>query len=182
MVDWRTASVGLTIACSLHEEPVLMLDGPDHVHVHELGPVEGPIPRLSDGTTPAGLRVQVYRRDVAEVGADHVIARGPGRTPVVARWRGQEVAWTLEVDLATELRVSGPSTLRPGETARLDLAAVRAGEPVALGEVTWESSDPSVLAVREGQVEAIRPGRAFITAHTKAARAMVELAVVNDRR
>ncbi len=182
-MNWRTASLGLSIACSLHEEPVLVLDGPTRVQVHELGPVEGPVVRLSDGSDPAGLRVLVPRRDVAEVGGHQVIARGPGRTPVVARWRGQEVVWTLEVDLETELRVSGvPSSLRPGDKARLDLAAIRLGVPVALGEVTWMSSDPTVLAVSEGQVEALRPGRAFVTAQTKAAEAMVEVAVVSDRR
>lgn len=181
-MDLRTASIGLSIACSLHEEPLLVLDGPDHVHVHELGPVEGPHLRLSDGTIPSGIRVVVPRRDVAEVGEDRVIARGPGRTPVVARWRNQEVVWTLQVDLETELLVSNiPSQLHPGDKAHLDLAAVRSGEPVALGEVVWASSDPTVLEVREGQVEALRPGRAFVTAQTSSAQAMVELAVVNDR-
>jgi len=144
--------------------------------------VDGPTVRLSDGTVPPGLRVLVHRRDVAEVDGDRVVARGPGHTPIVARWRGQQVSWTLEVDLATELQVSAPSSLRPGQTARLDLAAMRSGVPVALGEVTWASSDPSVLAVREGRVEALRPGRAFVTAQTRGAQAMVELAVVNDRR
>ncbi|MEM6925350.1 MAG: hypothetical protein AAF602_00360 [Myxococcota bacterium] len=182
-MNLRTASLGLSMACSLHDEPVLVLDGPEHVHVYELGPVEGPVPRLSDGTEPPGLRVLVPRRDVAEVGGDRIIARGPGRTPIVARWRGQEVVWTLEVDLETELRVMGvPSSLRPGDVARLDLAAVRSGVPVAIGEVVWVSSDPTVLAVTGGEIEALRPGRAFVTAQTKAAEAMVELAVVNDRR
>ncbi|MEN0060864.1 MAG: hypothetical protein AAGA48_01880 [Myxococcota bacterium] len=182
-MNWRTASVGLSIACSLHEDPVLLIEGPDHIQVHELGPVDGPTLRLSDGSKPMGLRLLVPRREVAEVRPEYIVARGPGRTPVVARWRGQEVTWTLEVDLVTELRVTGvPSSLRPGDTARLDLSAVRSGRSVAVGEVTWVSSDPTVLQVQEGQIQAIRPGLAFVTAQTSGAAAMIELAVINEHR
>lgn len=165
----------------MHEEPVLVLDGPEEVRVFELGPVDGPVLKLSDGSQPSDLHFYVGRRNVAAVGDGIVVARGPGQTPITAKWRGQGVTWTLFVDLVTELHVSGPSHLRPGDVAQLDLEAVRLGQPVAVGEVRWTSSDPSVLVVREGRVQAIRPGRAYVTAQTMAASAMVELVVVNDR-
>jgi hypothetical protein len=131
---------------------------------------------LAGGAEPEGLIWSFSRPGVATFERGAVLAEGPGEVDVVAEWEGERVAWHLVVELGTELSfVDVPATLSVGETTTLALAS---GErPVAPDDVTWTSSDPKVLQVSGGQLQAVAPGTAFVTASTGGSSAMAEVAV-----
>lgn len=86
---------------------------------------------------------------------------------------GRDVTFTVDGSdprddslVATRIDVtSGPRSVSVGETARYAVTATPAGAP--LGEVAWQSSDPSVLPVSaDGSATALSAGTATLTART----------------
>src|SRR5687767_4058527 len=91
------------VARGSYQPPELVLDGPEHLRVERLGPVDGPTVRLEDGTEPVGVIWTLSREGVAHVEGDRLVAEGPGEVQVVAEWEDQRVEWTLLVELGTRL-------------------------------------------------------------------------------
>ncbi|MEZ4236305.1 MAG: hypothetical protein R3F59_09120 [Myxococcota bacterium] len=163
-------------------EAALRLEGPSEVHVHRLGPVDGPRVVTDGGDVPDGVIVTLSRGGVARVAGDHVVAVGPGEVVVGAEWEGSRVEWVLTVDLDTRTVltfVSPPSTLRVGVPVALRVAASTGGEPVPVGAVSWQSSDPAVVRIGDdGEAIGVAAGVAYLTARAEGASAMVEVEVV----
>src|SRR5688572_13921537 len=112
------------VACGAYEPPALVLDGPEHLRVDRLGPVEGPRVELEDGTEPEGVIWTLSREGVAHVEGDRLVAEGPGEVQVVAEWEDQRVEWTLLVELGTMLAfVQPPSRLKVGQEVPLQVEA-----------------------------------------------------------
>lgn len=170
------------VACGSHEPPDLVLEGPDHLRVDRLGPVDGPRVLLDDGSEPDGVIWSLSRDGVAHVDGDRVVAEGPGEVQVVAEWEEQRVEWTLRVELATRLAfVHPPSTVRVGEEVTLLVDARTPNHPVAVGPIEWTSSNTEILTVNAGPppyAYGLSVGTAYVTASVPGASAMIELEVV----
>jgi uncharacterized protein YjdB len=74
-------------------------------------------------------------------------------------------------------QASGP--FHPGQTALLSVVVVDdAGKPVTVPRtITWATSDPGVVRVTDGKVEAVGPGSATVTASTGALQASAAITV-----
>lgn len=153
------------------------LSGPDEVRVERLGPVEGPRVVTADGLEVPGVRWSASPEEVAHVADGLLVARAAGRATVTARVHEQTLSWTLVVDPATGLQfVEPPSTLRVGDAVQLRLAP--RGEPGAVDDIDWATSDDAVLEVASGRATAVGPGTAWITAKARSgSRAILQLQV-----
>ncbi len=170
------------LACTTYEAPELVLDGPEHLRVDRLGPVDGPRVQLQDGTEPEGVIWTLSRDGVAHVENGRLVAEGPGEVQVVAEWEDQRVEWTLLVELGAMLAfVRPPSRIKVGEEVSLQVEARVADRPVDIGAVDWASSDAVVLTVTPGppaSAVGLAAGTADVTASAPGASAMIELEVV----
>jgi uncharacterized protein YjdB len=120
-----------------------------------------------------------------------VRGRAIGGTTLTARLRGFEpVVWNLQV-VAGVLGLERTRVgLRPGGRTAIAAALLDEDGKTAgpAPELTWSSDHPGVASVAAGEIRAIRPGRAVITATTpwgKAARVQVyvvaDLVVASNR-
>ena len=177
-----TGALVLTVACSWHETPELLLDGPSEVRVEVLGPVDGPRVVLEDGREPDGLIWTLSRDGVARIVGGRVVAEGPGAVEVAAEWEGERVAWVLHVELATMLAfVDPPSSLPVGASRTVEVAARVGQTRVEPGPITWSTSNPEVVEVdATGTVVGVGAGVAYLTARARGASAMVEVEVTPD--
>lgn len=170
------------VACGAAEldERQLTLEGPAHVKVTRLGPVEAPAVALSDGSAPDRLVWAAQPESVAIVAGSNVEAVGPGTAVVTGTWRGQMVTWTLEVHPAVVLQfVDPPERITVGQRVPLKLIGRIGDETIDPGEVAWETSNDDVLAVAPGQATAIHAGTAYVTAESKlGSRATLQLQVI----
>lgn len=172
----------LAAACGAAELDArqLTLDGPTHVKVTRLGPVEAPRVVLSDGSTPDRLVWSAQPESVAVVTGETIEAVGPGTALVTGVWRGQAVTWTLEVHPSVVLQfVDPPERIAVGQRVPLKLIGRIGDQTIDPGEVAWETSDDGVLAVVPGQATALHAGTAYVTAESKlGSRATLQLQVI----
>ncbi len=176
MLTWMIAA-----ACHSEGPAVLVLKGPEHVEVEQLGAVDGPVVRLNDGTVPRGVIWTTSPHTVAQLEAGQVHAVGPGEASVVAEWEEQTVSWTLVVELAKVLVfVDPPAQVQVGQTVTLGVAA-RVGDLEAdAGSVVWSSSAPQTLNVSEaGLASGVAAGTSWVTAVAGGAKAMLQVDVVD---
>jgi hypothetical protein len=95
------------------------------------------------------------------------------------------IAWTVDCTKSTplsssnnqvvSLAITGPASVAPGTSAQLTATAVRAGSNGAedvTAQATWMSSDPTVLQVNGGRVDAVGDGEAVVAALYSAVRTM----------
>ena len=158
----------------------LALDGPARIRIDHLGAVQGPGVVLSDGTEPEGVVWTVSEQGVARVNGDSLVAEAPGEVMITGTWEGQTVNWTLVVDPAMVLHISGARPrLSVGDMITLRANGTIGEESVETGEITWSSSDSELLTIAaDGSVEALGTGRVWITAKTaNGAESMVEIDV-----
>ncbi|MCB9673805.1 MAG: Ig-like domain-containing protein [Alphaproteobacteria bacterium] len=163
--------------------PELMLEGEPHVRVQELGEVEAPIVRLSDGSVPEGLVWSVSEERVASIRDDgRVIAAGEGSTQITGSWQGQSVSWQLEVEPDFVLRFERiPASVAIGETHQLVVIAELGGQSTPPTAVVYVSSAPEILSVDGGGLlKGESAGTAYVTASGHGGRAMAEIAVVAE--
>lgn len=162
------------------DQRLLELEGPAHLRVRHLGPVEPPRVVLSDGTLPEGLRWDAAPGRVAVVSDGRIEAVGPGTALVTGTWEGQVVSWTLEVRPSVVLQfVDPPARLAVGQQVPLRLVGLIGEERVDPGEVAWHSSDDDVLSVASGRAMALDVGTAFVTAESKlGSQATLQLQVI----
>ena len=175
------AIVFLVLGCGQASSDDLILEGPVQLSVGSLGPVEAPR-AVVDGAAPEGVLWESSSAAVAEVTADGTVrAVGPGEASIVARWKGQEVSWTLTVEPSVRLRlVDPPAKVRVAETVQLGLEAFVAGERVTPGKVNWSSSSSEVASVdAAGAVTGVRAGVAYVTVSGSRGEAMAEIVVVD---
>ena len=104
---------------------------------------------------------------VATVSGGQVKAVAPGKATVTARAGEKEATCTVTVEKrfipVTSIALSQPSlTLVEGDEATLS-ATVLPADATEPG-ITWSTSDASVATVTDGQVKAVAPGKATITA------------------
>ena len=104
---------------------------------------------------------------VATVSGGQVKAVAPGKATVTARAGEKEATCTVTVEKrfipVSSIALSQPAlTLVEGEEATLS-ATVLPADATEPG-VTWSTSDASVATVTDGQVKAVAPGKATITA------------------
>jgi hypothetical protein len=104
---------------------------------------------------------------VATVSAGLVIAVGEGTTSIVVSCRDAKLTIPVSVKeriLITGISVSESSlTLKPEETVTLTASLLPANNNEVNPVILWESSDPAVVTVLTGVVEAIDYGSATIT-------------------
>jgi len=159
--------------------PQLQLEGPQQVTVDTLGPVQGPVATLSDGTAPADLTVSAAPGSVAMVAEGVVQAVGPGEAEVTVSWKEQSATWTLVVEPAITLWIAPPDQLQVGRAVPLPVEARIGDQNVDPGDLTWTSSAEGVATVDgAGIVTGVAPGMVYITAESGRSNAMVELKVV----
>ncbi len=121
---------------------------------------------------------------VASVSHDGTVrALAAGRVHLTATCEGRSSAAELVVapPPVAVVELNAPeSTLREGRTHTLQVVLRDArGTPLEDRDISWESSDSGVLRVRgSGRVEAVRAGRATVTARSEGKEASVRLAVV----
>lgn len=167
------------LGCQGTPPPELLLEGPSRIRVENLGPVEGPVAVLSDGTKPDGVKWAAEPESVLRVGDGEFEAVGPGEAKVTAEWNGQTTHWTLIVEPAVMISfVDPPARLGVGETLPLRVRGRIGNTVVVPGEIRWSSSAPGVASVDPaGQLVGIAPGIAYITANGGRGEAMLEIEV-----
>lgn len=129
------------------------------------------VPRDPDGERiDSGLEAtwRIEDTSVATVEGATVTAVGAGETELVATIQGVEGRANIIVEDAvlTELSIDQPDqTLIPGERYTFSASFTwQDAEPANLPTVSWASSDPSVTVESTGEVTAVSPGSATITA------------------
>ncbi|GLC25623.1 hypothetical protein [Roseisolibacter agri] len=106
-----------------------------------------------------------------------VVAMVPGSRPFVER-----VSVRMVPGAAARVAVEGlPSTLVVGQRVALQATAYSAQNDRREDAVRWSSSMPGAVAVRDGFVVALAPGRAVLTAEAGRARTTVPVTVVAAR-
>ncbi len=125
---------------------------------------------------------------VARVAGGRVTAVAPGNATITATSEGRSASAAITVAAVVEavasVVVQAPSQpLNLGQTARLT-AEARSSAGAPLGRpITWESSNPSVASVSaNGEVRAMRPGTATITATSENVSGRATLTIREDVR
>jgi hypothetical protein len=173
MILWMAA----VAACS-GEKTALVLDGPARLRVDSLGPVEAPIARLSDGSTPTDLAWMSSNEEVADFEDGQLIARGPGEAQIEATLGDRSAKFTILVEPSVKLVfVDAPATVSVGEEVQL-LVEARVSDREVSPELSWSSSDTERVTIEGGLVHAMQPGIVYVTARTGRSQAMVELEVI----
>ncbi len=173
------AALLLSASCGGEPEPTLMLEGPDHVRVETLGPVDGPRIVGPDGTTPYDLELEVSSTHVARVKGNRVVAIGRGEATVTGRWHDAAVTWDLVVDPAVSLMFDDPpSVLQVGESEPIKVRATIGGEPAIPVDLEWAVRPDGIVDLQPGTVLALSPGTAWVSCKHGSSEAMLELEVV----
>lgn len=105
--------------------------------------------------------------EIARVAGDgaSVELLGEGTVTVTATSGAASGTWTVQVAVPDALTVQPTElALVVGAQAAVQAALIDGGAPVEGETIAFESSDPAVAAVDGGQVTAVAPGRATITA------------------
>lgn len=169
---WRMAL--LLSACQLAHEPTSATI--PVVEVDHLGPIEIP------GVDPAeDVQWTIADPRVAAVDGGTLVAIAAGNTVVTARRAAGADRYELHVVPRTVLRFhEPPARLTPGGRHTLEvLADTSEGSPRRLIGASFQSSDPMILTVSTtGELTALQPGVAYITANGEGAEAVVEIEVV----
>lgn len=124
-------------------------------------------------TTVAGFNPSSGTAIGRTVGATTLTVTGPGP--------GLEKSWRIRVTAAGFSLDARRLALRAGERRALRASYTDAGgRPIAAApDLKWTSSDPSVLMVRDGVVEAVAPGSATVLASAPFGRADTARVYVN---
>lgn len=157
----------------------LALDGPGHVTVDELGPIET-VPRAVDAEgDPVEVDWAVEPGDVARVEDGRVVAVAPGTAEVTGTSPSGRVSWTLVVDPPLTLAFDDPpATVAVGEKVALGVEARAGDEPVEVDTLDWSVQPAERAGVDEsGVVTGLSPGMVWVTASEGDSEAMLELRV-----
>ncbi|MDH3223952.1 MAG: Ig-like domain-containing protein, partial [Gemmatimonadota bacterium] len=137
----------------------------------------------SGESVSAAPTFRVDRRDVVTVGLDGTLeALAPGEATVTVSAGGLDQTVAVRVEAATVATIT-PSVprldLTPGQRATIPVEVVGQDGRVQKNSVLWwSSSDPSVALVSgNGEIEAVAPGEALLTASAGATSATVHLVV-----
>jgi len=165
--------------CPTPDPRSLTLEGPDVVVVDRFGPVLGPEPRLSDGSIPEELSLNVVPPEIATVQGTVVSAKAAGEARVELVWKGQKASWLLKVEPRATLTLrEPPAALKVGERQPLHLEVLLGGQPADPGDIAWETSDAAIATVSgAGEVVGVAPGVVYISALKGDAKAMAEIAI-----
>ena len=143
---------------ALDKTTLTLVEGDEAVLSATVLPADATDPTITWSTSDAS---------VATVSGGQVKAVAPGKATVTARAGEKEATSTVTVEKrfipVTSIAFSQPSlTLVEGDEATLS-ATVLPADATEPG-VTWSTSDASVATVTDGQVKAVAPGKATITA------------------
>jgi hypothetical protein len=170
----------------------LLADGPESLRAWDAEPLALPALRVVDAHGAALLseeppRWEVEPPEVARLRDDgtHLLPQREGEASLVARLGALQVERSLSVvfpDAITLFGANANQRLPVGQRLLLVAVVSNLGESIEAAPVQWQSSDPRVIAVHGGMIEALTEGTATVTARSGLAEAVATLRVTPEPR
>ena len=189
------ASLGLLalvwVGCA-PEPAQLLADGPDALRAWDAAPLPLPALRVVDShgaalIADAAPQWEVLPPEVARLSDDgaHLLPQREGEARLVARLGALQVERSLTVvfpDAITLFGANANQRLPVGQRLQLVAVVSNQGASIEAAPVVWQTSDPRVIAVHGGMVEALTEGTATVTARSGLAEATATLRVTPEPR